>query len=31
VSFTAVPIAVGFAVLKYRLYNIDVVINRTLD
>jgi hypothetical protein len=30
VSFTAVPIAVGFAVLKYRLYDIDVIINRTL-
>jgi hypothetical protein len=30
VSFTAVPIAVGLAVLKYRLYDIDVVINRTL-
>jgi hypothetical protein len=30
VSFTAVPIAVGFAVLKYRLYDIDVLINRTL-
>jgi hypothetical protein len=30
VSFTAVPIAVGFAVLKYRLYNIDLIINRTL-
>ena len=30
VSFAAVPIAVGFAVLKYRLYDIDVVINRTL-
>jgi hypothetical protein len=30
VSFTALPIAVGFAVLKYRLYDIDVVINRTL-
>jgi hypothetical protein len=29
-SFAAVPIAVGFAVLKYRLYDIDVVINRTL-
>jgi hypothetical protein len=30
VSFVAIPIAVGFAVLKYRLYDIDVVINRTL-
>ena len=29
-SFTGLPIAVGFAVLKYRLYDIDVVINRTL-
>jgi hypothetical protein len=29
-SFGAVPIAVGFAVLRYRLYNIDVLINRTL-
>ena len=30
VSFATVPIAVGFAVLKYRLYDIDVLINRTL-
>ena len=30
VSFTAVPIAVGFAVLRYRLYDIDIVINRAL-
>jgi hypothetical protein len=30
VSFTAVPIAVGFAVLKYRLFDIDIVINRAL-
>jgi hypothetical protein len=30
VSFTAVPITVGFAVLKYRLYDIDILINRTL-
>jgi len=29
-SFTGVPISVGFAVLKYRLYNIDLLINRTL-
>ncbi len=29
-SFGGVPIAVGFAVLKYRLYNIDLLINRTL-
>src|SRR5215218_3901143 len=29
-SFAAVPIAVGFAVLKYRLYDIDILINRTL-
>ena len=29
-SYTGVPIAVGFAVLKYRLYEIDLIINRTL-
>jgi hypothetical protein len=29
-SFAGIPIAVGLAVLKYRLYNIDVIINRTL-
>ena len=29
-SITAVPIAIGFAVLKYRLYDIDLIINRTL-
>ena len=30
VSFAAIPIAVGFAVLKYRLYDIDLLINRAL-
>jgi hypothetical protein len=29
-SLTAVPIAVGFAVLSYRLYDIDLLINRAL-
>ncbi len=29
-SLTSVPIAVGFAVLRYRLYDIDVLINRAL-
>jgi hypothetical protein len=30
VSYAGVPIAVGFAVLRYRLYDIDLIINRTL-
>jgi hypothetical protein len=29
-SYAGVPIAVGFAVLRYRLYDIDILINRTL-
>src|SRR5215213_1282839 len=29
-SFAGVPVAMGFAVLKYRLYDIDLLINRTL-
>jgi len=29
-SFAGVPVAIGFAVLRYRLYEIDILINRTL-
>ena len=29
-SFAGVPVAIGFAVLKYRLYEIDIIINRAL-
>ena len=30
ISFAGIPIAIGFAVLKNRLYGIDIVINRAL-
>jgi hypothetical protein len=29
-SYCAIPIAIGFSVLKYRLYDIDLIINKTL-
>jgi hypothetical protein len=30
ISYASIPTAIGFAVLKYRLYDVDIVINRTL-
>jgi hypothetical protein len=30
ISFAGVPVAVGISILRYRLYDIEIIINRTL-